>query len=630
MKEEISNRKAAHLNELVALQGGEEIKYFQHRSQRVQKEMMLALGDAVCNSFLPDAQAARCFGLLIDDLTDIAVQEQMICFIQYVDKKASKHTKFLFTTNLLSGESSSANSPTIKAAVLQGLENKSLDTRKFASVCTDGASVMTGEQNGLAGLLRRDFPAILTFHCVCHRLALATVDTSKEDDVKYIDNVHNCLRQVWQLLENSPKKMATFIKIQANVNTVQLSAKGKKAVATKLQKACKTRWLSFEASVKSVKKCIYPLLLALKELESESATAGGLYKKMYSGYFLGTLYLLGEVLPILSTLSKTFQKGELSYAHIKGSIGYAKAQLNQLLEEAKKTEFIKNLTADLRNGPLSATNIELTQSDERRLANLKVKYVTSLIQNIDKRFSKCQDIFSAFKVFHPGLIPRKEHPDFKSYGEADVMLLAKHFFSNDVDQFMAEWHRFKFDLIDFQGDMEFSLRQLCQSQKQYPLLSEVAEICYSAPVTNAWPERGASAVKRIKTRLRSLLKDDMLNVLLQVSINGPTLADADSIIQDATKHWLNDKSRYKLKRVNQPRQPPKENAELPRAAFFSAATQTDIVIDLNKEAEEEEQSKEQEAEMIVAESLGLAGEDCTEQNISDEDSGLDSVSEDEF
>lgn len=132
----------------------------------------------------------------------------MICFIQFIDKKSSEHTKFLFITNLLSGESSSANSPTIKAALFQGLENKFLDTRKFASVCTDGASVMTGEQNGLAGLLGRDFPAILIFHCICHRLALATVDTSKED-VKYIDNIHNCLGQVWQLLENSPKKMVT-------------------------------------------------------------------------------------------------------------------------------------------------------------------------------------------------------------------------------------------------------------------------------------------------------------------------------------------------------------------------------------------------------------------------------------
>ena len=191
-------------------------------------------------------------------ITHISVQEQMICFMQYLDQKATKHTKFLFTTNLLSGESSSANAPTIKAALLQGLQDKNLDSSKFASLCTDGASVMTGEQNGLAGLLRRDFPAILTFHCVCHRLALATVDTTKEDDMKYIENVHNCLRQVWQLLENSPKKMATFIKIQANINKVNLSEKGEKAVATKLQKACKTRWLSFEQSVRSIKKVHLP------------------------------------------------------------------------------------------------------------------------------------------------------------------------------------------------------------------------------------------------------------------------------------------------------------------------------------------------------------------------------------
>ena len=36
-------------------------------------------------------------------------------------------------------------------------------------------------------------------------------------------------------------------------------------------------------------------------------------------------------------------------------------------------------------------------------------------------------------------------------------------------------------------------------------------------------------------RLRSLLKDVMLNVLLNVSINGPSLAAADGVIQEATK-----------------------------------------------------------------------------------------------
>ena len=80
--------------------------------------------------------------------------------------------------------------------------------------------------------------------------------------------------------------------------------------------------------------------------------------------------------------------------------------MNQLLQGPKKVEFTEKLISDLKEDPLSATTIELTDAEQRRLVNLKVKYVSSLVQNIDKRFSKCQDVFSAFKVFHPGRIPR--------------------------------------------------------------------------------------------------------------------------------------------------------------------------------------------------------------------------------
>ena len=68
----------------------------------------------------------------------------------------------------------------------------------------------------------------------------------------------------------------------------------------------------------------------------------------------------------------------------------------------------------------------------------------------------------------------------------------------------------------------------------------------------------------------------------------------------------------------------------PCAVFFSAGTQTDdVVFDLNKEAEIEEERNEQEHQAIVAESLHLGGEDC-DRNSDDKDSGLESVSEDEF
>ena len=50
---------------------------------------------------------------------------------------------------------------------------------------------------------------------------------------------------------------------------------------------------------------------------------------------------------------------------------------------------------------------------------------------------------------------------------------------------------------------------------------DLCVIAIVIPVTNAWPERGASCIKRIKSRLRSTMKSDLLNALLNISINGP-------------------------------------------------------------------------------------------------------------
>ena len=79
----------------------------------------------------------------------------------------------------------------------------------------------------------------------------------------------------------------------------------------------------------------------------------------------------------------------------------------------------------------------------------------------------------------------------------------------------------------------------------YPLIFELAEVSLSAPITNAWPERGASAVKRIKRQLRNRLKNDMLNSLLHVSINGPAVStpEAKEVVKTAVANWLKKKNR---------------------------------------------------------------------------------------
>ena len=76
----------------------------------------------------------------------------------------------------------------------------------------------------------------------------------------------------------------------------------------------------------------------------------------------------------------------------------------------------------------------------------------------------------------------------------------------------------------------------------------VAEIALTLPVSNAWPEHGASALKLVKSRLGSRLKNDMLQCLLHVKINGPDVLspDAKTIIKMVADEFLSRKKCKKL------------------------------------------------------------------------------------
>ena len=77
------------------------------------------------------------------------------------------------------------------------------------------------------------------------------------------------------------------------------------------------------------------------------------------------------------------------------------------------------------------------------------------------------------------------------------------------------------------------------SPQNLPLLAKVAESIVAIPVSNVWPERGASALKLIKSRLRSTIKNDLLSALMQIHVNGPELGTKkfDNLITAAITKW---------------------------------------------------------------------------------------------
>lgn len=73
--------------------------------------------------------------------------------------------------------------------------------------------------------------------------------------------------------------------------------------------------------------------------------------------------------------------------------------------------------------------------------------------------------------------------------------------------------------------LEWTLQRLLKMKSEFgyffPKLVTLAENSMSAPVTNAWPEQGASTLKRLKTRFRNRFNSDLFNTLMEITLNGP-------------------------------------------------------------------------------------------------------------
>ena len=94
----------------------------------------------------------------------------------------------------------------------------------------------------------------------------------------------------------------------------------------------------------------------------------GLLKKMKTVKFLGTIYILKEVVPCLTTLSKTFQAGALKFSHVGPAINHTQASLDAIKSSQSP---LKKLQEDIKpEGRLGGLELTITDNDKKILGNL--------------------------------------------------------------------------------------------------------------------------------------------------------------------------------------------------------------------------------------------------------------------
>ncbi|XP_078585336.1 zinc finger protein 862-like [Branchiostoma floridae x Branchiostoma japonicum] len=572
-RENVANRKFLPLINFLEDVGVPDVKYFEHRSQGSIREVFLTIGETIQKTVIERIKRSGVFGVLVDDVTDAAALEQMITFVQFVDTEENKAAvAFLGTKDVLESHES-ANAEALLDNFTELLDTCGLELSNIHGLCSDGASVMLGARNGFAARLKR-LPGcgkVLAFHCVCHKLALACCDTSA--DLKAIKGVEEVLLSVWKWLSYSPKRTAAFVKAQLAIKGMDgaKSPAAQQSVCRKLKRACHTRWLSFDAAVKTVYDDFWAVLQTLSAFES-CPVATGLLKKMKCPKFLGIIIILKNVLPHLAELSTKFQTSTLNFAQVQPAIDDAKDKLQNITQS---NIVCKELKADLhpQHGQFRHTGIVLKGDVEGQVAGLVHKYTDALCENIDRRFAGSLPVMSALSIFDPEALPTPQSPLFSSYGSDKVDVLAAHFFEESQEQqneLRAEWGKFKYDLhtnlkSQLQSDTltgsatQWCLERIIALKTSYghvfPLLVHIAKVALVLPLSNAWPERGASKVKLIKNRLRTRLGGDMLNALLCMSINGPPVnsPESRSMLTSAVETWFAQKKRHGSKKLAEDR-----------------------------------------------------------------------------
>lgn len=178
-------------------------------------------------------------------------------------------------------------------------------------------------------------------------MALACGDAN--NDVACRKTVEKILLQLWSFFNNSAKNTPAYAKAVKESNAITLSKEGSKRLAKKFKKACRSRWLSTERAIHGVFENFTALTQTLRVLKEEGdASAPGLLQQVSNIKFLGTVYLLQQVLPALSHLRRSFQGGNVSFAAIEPAIKFTIDEIKDVANQQKPLKQLKKDLVDAR------------------------------------------------------------------------------------------------------------------------------------------------------------------------------------------------------------------------------------------------------------------------------------------
>lgn len=209
-----------------------------YTSKDAQNDLLKAAAAVVTSKIVAEVKSAGMFTVIADEARDISISEQMsICLRYVVGHTVNEH----FLTFVTLHDDLSAG--TLAKEIAESLTAQGIDLKSCVAQCYDGASVMSGEFNGVQQQFRVlcGSPCVYV-HCYAHRVNLVLVDACTA--VRPVGDLFGLLEAVYNYITSSSIRHDKFVSVQ--------EGRGERVMALPLQSD--TQWVCKLKAVTTFKK----------------------------------------------------------------------------------------------------------------------------------------------------------------------------------------------------------------------------------------------------------------------------------------------------------------------------------------------------------------------------------------
>lgn len=472
----------------------------------IQNEILSLMANSIIRGIVDTIQRLPTlqYSIIVDGTQDVSGVEQEAICIRYVDHDLVPHEDFIGLY-----EVSSTTGKELAQMVVDVLLRLNLPLSCLRGQTYDGAANMSGHTKGVQALLKEKQPLALYVHCGPHCSNLVTQTACGSSPV--VSDALNSVHKLGTLYHQSGKYKTTFKEIaQSEIGSFKT-----------LKPLCPTRWLVRMVAVRAVLDQYEEVILSLEAMATSGSsdtciTARGLLERFQKGHTYLGLLLASEALTELENLNRSLQSRTESVSGMLAAVECVKTTVR-----AKRSDESFHQLYATACDKIQQMHIETIQMPHVRRPPQRYTGPAAAFKPTSAEEHYRVEYFKVLDAIDVQLTKRFDQSSFETVNKLERTLI-----DGKVDEEVVTMyteltrHTLEVQLNMFQ--LQFPSSTICDAANKlrtmpaevralFTQVEYLVRLLLVVPCSSAEAERSFSALRRLKTWLRTTMTQHRLN-----------------------------------------------------------------------------------------------------------------------